>query len=792
MSTSFSERLLNLKYLVVILALGICLSMGYGVTKIKLATDYRVFFSEDNPWLLEFEKLEKVYTKVDALMFVITAKDGNVFTKNTLESVVEATDRVWQLPFVIRTDSISNFQYTEVDEDDLLVEDLVLDEDLFQGPDLQQNLDAIKSAAMGEPLLVKRLISEKGDVTAVVATINMPGIDQANELPSLIKAARELKAELEHKYPKVEFRISGNQSMNNAFGEASKSDMTTLYPITFLVIFLGLLFFYRNFNAMLATVVVIFSSIAFGLGALGWLGIPGSPPVLNSAIMIMTLAVADCLHVTNTFFHLMSKGNDKRKALIESLRINLQPIFLTSLTTVIGFLTLNFAEGPPFQDLGNVVAIGVTAAFILSLTLLPALLMILPMPTYRKASTESKLMLRFADWVIEHNRRLFYSSGTVILALVLLIPLNELNDIWIEYFDESMEARQNIEYTRDNLTGINTIQYSLGSGEENGINNTQYLANVEKFANWFEQQPETYHVNVFNTVLKKLNQNLNQDDPAFYKLPENKQLAAQYTLLYELSLPQGLDLNNQINVDKSAMRLVVTLQQLSTKEMLALEQRATSWLKANTPEYMHSEGTSSDLIFAHIGMSNVVSMMGGTSIALVIISLILIVALRSFKYGLVSFVPNLAPAAMGFGIWALIDGTVGMGLSVVVGMTLGIVVDDTVHFLSKYLRARREQGLNAKEAVRYSFETVGVALSQTTIILVLGFSVMIFSTFTMNADNGLLTSITIAMALIVDFLFLPGLLIMVDKKTSKRFSKICATNATSKGVDTTAQLVKES
>jgi len=226
------------------------------------------------------------------------------------------------------------------------------------------------------------------------------------------------------------------------------------------------------------------------------------------------------------------------------------------------------------------------------------------------------------------------------------------------------------------------------------------------------------------------------------------------------------------------MRLVITLHQLSTNEMLAFEQKATNWLKENTPEYMHNADTGSDIIFAHLGMSNVTSMLGGTTIALFLISIILMIALSSVKYGFVSLIPNLAPAAMGFGIWALVSTRVGMGQSIIIGMTLGIVVDDTVHFLSKYLRARREQGMDAKAAVRYSFETVGVALSETTIILVLGFSVLAFSTFVMNADNGLLTSITIAMALIVDFLFLPGLLIMVDKKSSKRFSKKSETSET--------------
>ena len=527
MSVSFFDRVLNLKYLVIILMLGISFAVASGAKDIKLATDYRIFFDEANPHLIKFDELEKIYTKVDVLMFLITPKDGDIFTQNTLEAVIETTDKVWQLPFVIRTDSISNFQHTEVDDDDLLVEDLVMYEDLENGDNLASKLADIKQVAMNEPLLVKRLISDKGDVTAVVATTNMPGINQAIELPSMIAAARSLEKELELKYPNIEIRISGNQSMNNAFSEASRADLTTLFPITFLVIIVGLWIFYHSLNAMIATLIVIVGSVSFAFGMIGWLGIPGTPPVLNSGIMIMTLAVADCLHVTTTFFHQLGIGQEKRKAIAESLRINLQPIFLTSLTTVIGFLSLNFAEGPPLRDLGNVVAIGVTVAFVMSLTLLPALLLILPVKVKKGVSSESRIMLTFADWVIKHNRRLFNISAVVMLALISLIPLNELDDVWIEYFDESMEARQNLEYTRDHLTGVNTLQYSLGSGEPNGINNPEYLANVDKFADWFELQPETYHVHTYTSILKKLNQNLNQDNPEYYRLPESRELAAQ-------------------------------------------------------------------------------------------------------------------------------------------------------------------------------------------------------------------------------------------------------------------------
>jgi len=168
-------------------------------------------------------------------------------------------------------------------------------------------------------------------------------------------------------------------------------------------------------------------------------------------------------------------------------------------------------------------------------------------------------------------------------------------------------------------------------------------------------------------------------------------------------------------------------------------------------------------MFAHIGTRNIRSMLTGTTVALVVISFILIIALRSVKIGLVSLIPNLVPAAMGFGLWGLLVGEVGLALSVVTGMTLGIVVDDTVHFLSKYLRARREQHLNSHDAVRYAFSTVGMALWVTSLVLVAGFLVLTQSAFKLNSDMGLLTAITIAFALAADFLFLPPLLMKVDK-----------------------------
>jgi len=176
-------------------------------------------------------------------------------------------------------------------------------------------------------------------------------------------------------------------------------------------------------------------------------------------------------------------------------------------------------------------------------------------------------------------------------------------------------------------------------------------------------------------------------------------------------------------------------------------------------------------MFSHIGMRNIISMLGGTAIALVAISLLLILFFGSVRFGLLSLIPNIAPAAMAFGLWGLVDGEIGLGLSVVAAMTLGIVVDDTIHFMSKYLRARRTQNLGAADAVRYAFSTVGIALWTTSVALAAGFMVLSTSAFSLNAEMGVLVAIVIMFAIVIDFLLLPPLLIRFDSWLTGNESK---------------------
>jgi len=388
---------------------------------------------------------------------------------------------------------------------------------------------------------------------------------------------------------------------------------------------------------------------------------------------------------------------------------------------------------------------------------------VLPVRVKVDESRSSTLMVSFAEWVIKKRGTLLIVMGLVTVVMLSFVPKNELNDEFVKYFSEEIEFRRDSDFASENLSGLYLIDYSLDSGEAGGVSEPQFMQTVEDFANWYREQPEVIHVNVLTDVFKRLNRSMHGDDETQYKLPESRELAAQYLLLYEMSLPYGLDLNNQVNVNKQSTRMTVMMYNISTAEVLALEQRALDWLTANARISMQKTGASPTVMFSHIGYRNIRSMLLGTFVALILISFILIFALKSFKIGMISLLPNLIPAGLAFGLWGISNGQVGMGLSVVTGMTLGIVVDDTVHFLSKYMRARREKGLSPEDAVRYAFRTVGLALIVTSFVLAAGFMVLSLSAFNMNADMAIMTAFTIAFAILADFILLPPLLMKLDK-----------------------------
>ncbi|TNC79279.1 MAG: RND transporter [Oleiphilus sp.] len=762
-SILFAKHVLSLKGWCILVAAIICFGIGSGARFLEFSSNYRIFFSDENPELRAFEDIQNTYTNNDNFLFVIELSKDKIFSSEVLHQVEWLTEKAWTIPYASRVDSITNFQHTYADEDGLVVEDLV-----FDARSLSSSVLADKLAyAMNEPLLVNQLISSDQNALAVNVKLRFPG-ESMFEVPEAVEKARTLVSEFESNVEGSKVYLTGVSMLNNAFSEVAFKDLGTLIPMMFGLILLLTYLLIRSWSGTLGVVIVIMFASSVAMGAAGFWGIKLSPISAVAPTVIMTLAVADSIHILVTIRNLMLEGMSKVEAIIESIRINFLPITITSLTTIVGFLALNFSDSPPFWHLGNMAAVGIAAAWLLSLTVLPVLVSLFPFSARRSSidTLINRLINEVSDTVVKYPRRVLLSSALLSISLIYFIPATELNDQWVKYFGEDVQFRSDSDSALKYF-GMYPVEFSVPARESGGVSEPEYMQNLDKFAKYLRAQEEVVHVYSIADIMKRLNKNLHDDNTDFYQVPLDRDQAAQYLLLYEMSLPYGLDLNDRLTIDKSASRVTAILGDATTTETRAFLEKTQAWMQANFPDYMKEvKPTSAQVMFTYIAERNIVNMISGTLLAVGLIAIIMMIALRSFSLGLLSLIPNGLPILVAFGTWALLIGEVGFSVSTVASISLGIIVDDTVHFLSKYMVARQERGLSSTEAVLYSFKNVGLAILVNTAVLAIGFLLLTFSTFKTNADMGLFTAIAISFALILDFLLLPALLILMDRKES--------------------------
>ncbi|MDF1761894.1 MAG: MMPL family transporter [Oleibacter sp.] len=728
-----------------------------GVMRMEFIADFSTLHGENSSEQADIDAVSAKYTSADSVYIILQPNADTIFSPHWLQLVEDVTEKAWTLPYVSRVDSLTNHQRIQVNGDDFIVTDLVTDASTLS----PAQIDDIKNYALSQPDLLNRFISAQGDVTALQLSIQLPEHAFAAKA-EMMTAVRALRDQLQQQEPQLHVYLVGEPVLEYALLEITLADGKVLFPLIGVFCVLALIFLLRTPAVVVGASILIACSILLSLGLSGWLGYDLDPLSAITPNMVLMLAMADAIHLLTQYVINLRQGMSRQHAMEQSLTTNLGPIFLTSITTAVGFLGMNFADSSAFHDFGNMTAIGVMVALVLTATLLPALMLYLPMTgNAHRPLSMSRLMAAVGNVVVRHYRRFFWLALIIVVAAVGFIPRNQLNDNLVDYFDRELAVRESAEFASQHLSGFQTFQYSFDSGEEQGINNPQFLRQINRFAEWLRTQPEVTQVFSYTDVLMRINQNMHDNNPEWKRIPDSRQEAAQYSLLYEMSLQYGQDLSTQITIDHSALLMTVLLKKLNNEQLIAVQDRTNNWLQANAPE-LQTPATGRAVMFAHVGQHIIHSMMGGAVIAMVLMTLMLCIGLRSIKYGLISLIPNALPAIIVYGFWGLFVGEVNMAAAVTFTISLGIVVDDTVHFLSKFLRAR-ERGESTEEGIRYAISTAGTAMLTTTCVLVGSMLILGQSNFGINATIAMMMVPILSTALVLDFTLLPALLLMLNR-----------------------------
>jgi predicted RND superfamily exporter protein len=745
------------RYLLITVVVLVASVAGIGLRNLSIDNDYRGWVSEDYHERQLLDDLDSTFEKENTVIFIVNSPES-ALAPEYLRASRYLTEAAWLLPHVSRVDSINNYQDIQVEDDDVTVNDLVP----VDVPVTSHRPEDLADKLFSNPALVNRLISGNGKHSAVIASVSEPA-NVPDFSRQTTEAVRQLAQEFRQEFPDIKLRLQGTLMVNDAFTQASKADVMLLFPLMYLIFFVGVYLWIRSIKAVFICWAMISLSMVTTLGIVGWSGVSLNGGNASAPTIILTLILANCIHIFTLMIKRLAAGENQSQALRSSFRSNMRPIFLTMITTVLGFSALSYSDSPPYISLGLITGMGVAISWLYLMVFVPAVISIIGLDVSRGYGSYS-WTTQFANFVVSHYRLLGIAFLGFAIMLTSFIPKIELNDDPLHYIDESLPFRQDANFVREEFWGAYAINMKVPSAGEGGVSDPEYLNGIEKLSDWLYSWPNVTVVNSFVPTIKSLNEAFHGDDPAYHTIPQQRDLVSQYILLYEMSLPYGHSLDNIIDIEKSSSRVDVYFDDVDFQTIRHYTDRVEGWIEQNLPPYMATEGAGPSVLFAYITERNIISMLKSTTLCFLIITLIIMVSLGDWRAGLYSIISNILPLLMAYGLWAIVVTKAGLAISLVAALGIGIIVDDTIHFLNKYFHARKSLKLSPEDAVRHTFEIVGPALIGTSLILVAGFSLLTFSDFEINSAMGMFTAVTVLFAILADFILLPAALLHFDRQ----------------------------
>jgi len=751
-TASYANWIYKYRWYVLILSLAAVISVGQAASRLVFDSSYRMWFDKHDPNLKAYDAFENTFGSDDAILIAFKDKNG-IFTNKALESIKRITDELWKTTRVVKVDSLTNFQWTHGEDDDLLVEDLVPDLPLSE-----KVLAYKKAIALKEKRINGLLLSKDATTSQIVAKLQVETNPASTHYMQVRRAVEKIIRD-EHVLTGYDYYIQGGPIVDTSFKIYSEQDMKTMIPILFCLVTVILVILFRSAGGTVLPMLVVGFSIMLTMGISGFAGIKLNPLTASVPQIILAVGIADAIHIVTVFLRQLKQGAERKNALIYSIEKNLKPCFLTSFTTSIGFLSLLVSKMGPLRYLGLMAGMGTIAAFIITFSFLPSALAILPFAE-RLTAPESKggdWTDKIASFVIACPKRIivfFFISAITILSFLTNVHINN-NPIL--YFKEGTMLRDATAFIEKNLTGTESLEFVVDSGEADGIKNPIFLKKLERLQNYLDSLPQVAKTASIVDIIKRLNSSMHGEDEAYYKIPENQALSAQYLFLYTLSLPLGKDINDTINVDNSKTRMTALTWNQSSSENLKLIEKVNVWIEKNIPHVkVYTVGKT--VLFSYMQIELTRSFVKSILLALFLVTLTMMFTFKSFKVGLLSMVPNVIPLMLTAGVMGIFRMHMDAG-SVMVGcVAIGIAVDDTIHFLSKF-QDSVEKGMDRVSAVRYVYRETATAIIFTSIVLVMGFGVFMFSQFNLNVYFGILTAIVLFFAVLCDLLLLPAILL---------------------------------
>ncbi|MDP6977611.1 MAG: MMPL family transporter [Myxococcota bacterium] len=785
------------------LVVGACLlavaGLASNLPSVEFDTSTESFLHDDDPTLIAYNAFRDQFGRDELVL--ITLQPERIWDAGFLTMLRELHDELETgVPHVDEITSLVNARATRGSEGELLVEDL-----MEEWPETPEALANIQAYAEGNQSYENRLLSANGRITAIVIKTNQysdtgtdldieAGFDTPDDTDGaagleeepvyLTDAENEAVVEAveaivePYRGRGTEILVAGSPVVMRDVKLSMQRNMLLFVRITLLAIAVLLFALFRRVSAVVVSLIVVIMSLVSTISLMAATGTSLKLPTMILPSFILAVGVGDSVHILSLFFRALDSGTSKRDAIAGALEHSGLPVTLTSLTTAGGLLSFAPAVLAPIADLGLFAPAGVMMAWAFSLLLLPALLAVAPLrsrplpaqpdvevDSYTPHDRLDRVLARCAAIASTHSRRVIFAGVGVIVVSLALASTVRFSHNPVEWLPEWSQARSATEQMDREMRGSITVEALLVREGENAWYEPDALKAAELAGERLEaiEHPVVFIGNAFSVVnvLKEIHRALNENHDDFYVIPDSRELIAQEFLLFENSGSD--DLEDLVDNQFSMLRMTLKAPFVDSVEYTEVLGDVEDILGKTLPSETEIRLTGvAPLLFRTMTAVNV-TMVRSYVIAFGVITVLMILVIGSVKLGIVAMFPNLLPIAMAMAVMGVFSFPLDTFTLMIASISLGLAVDDTIHFMHNYRRYQRETGDSA-EAIRRTLATTGRALLFTTLVLASGFAIFMFSSMSNVFNFGLLTSFAIIMALLADILLAPALMHAIHHK----------------------------
>jgi len=727
----------------IVAVVALAAAFAFPIQWIEEETDFREFLSDDDPIIQLMDEAEQRYGRTMGILIMVLNEEG-IYNPSTLAKIEQITELIDGMPGVKSVTSPLNSQVITGTEISIKVRQAAPD---GKAPQTEEDLAVFRERVEGSRMLEGNVVSSDGQAASISVELELDA-DEYAITPPLVEIVRSFEGDGDRLF------IYGDAYFDALMSEEMEGDLYVLFPLALVLMVAVLFASFANVRGVMIPLAVVILSVLVAMGAMVLLGFPMTMVSFIAPVLLLAIGIADGIHVLNRYNEEVAHGLPKRQAILNTMHDMTGPVVMTSLTTATGFLSLLSSFFLPQKQFGVVTALGVVAAMLFSLVLIPAILSILKTPRVRDATRGlrplTRVLLGFERLVIRFRRPVLVATLVIIGLMVAAIPTLDVETSNEEFLGRDHPAIEILHFVDEHFSGGMQIQIEIDTGAANGMKYPELLHRIMDLEAFLQSQGVTKTISLTDLV-REMNQRFHADDPAYYVIPEDARMVSQLMALF------SGDLGDMATADYRAGTVYGMYPMDSSRDVSVLAREVQRYLDEQFDGDVTARMIGATILMDRMFSRMTSSQMIGLGTTLVAVTALVSLLMGSLIAGLIAAIPLVLTVTFSLGLMAYTGQPLDLMTLMVSAIAVGIGVDYSIHFISRFRREFRTDG-DATRSLKATVRSTGRGITYNALTVALGFFILVFASFKGIRMFGLQIALTMVISALSAISIIPAVL----------------------------------